>query len=95
MVKCGALINDEHHDHDHGRDRKNDSETAAVLGAEIVDPADGKSIADRGEDNVFLEQRNAEVAQRRPTAQCRGDSQIGDEQQRADDREQAPLRASR
>ena len=80
------------HEDDH-RHAERDRETAAVLRAVPIQPAHDAERAGGGDDDVLLEEWDIEVIEAGPAAERGGDGEIGDQQQRADDREQPALRA--
>ncbi len=75
--------------HDHRGNRQRNGNTSTMARTEIVENSDQKNGGDRAHHHPVL--RNAEVAQRSPAAQCRGDREIRDKQQSSHHRQQPPL----
>ena len=75
--------------HDHRGNRQGDGKTSTMARTEIVENSYEKNGGDRAHHHPVL--RNAEVAQRSPAAQCRGDREIGNQQQSSHHRQQSPL----
>ena len=74
-------------DHDEQRwERQSHRKASAVAWTKIIQHADQENADDSADHNVVL--GNAQVAQRSPSAQRRGDSEIGDQQQSSHDRQQ-------
>ena len=57
-----------------------------------VDHPHRQQHSDRRPDDVFLQNGNVEITQTRPAAERSSYGEVGDQEQRADYREQSPLR---
>src|SRR5207247_9362055 len=66
--------------------------TTAMFRAVPVDHSHHHQHSDRRPDDVLLQNGNVEITQTRPAAERSGYGEIGDQEERADYREQSPLR---
>ena len=80
-AEMGCAQEHDRRHHDHGRNRQPDGDAAAVFRSEIIDDADDEDQSHRGDRRIFA--WNAEITDRGPSAQRRGDNEICDEQERA------------
>ncbi len=88
-TEMGCAQEDDRSHHDHGGNRQPDRDAATMFRSEIIDGADGEDQSHRGDRGILA--WDAQVTDRGPAAQRRGDNEIGDEQKRAGGGEEPAL----